>query len=164
MTTGYRRVTAGKPDFAILVTALTLVVIGLIFVYSASFAIALAEFGDVNYFLFRQTAAALMGLCALCICAGTDYHKLRALSPLFMLVAVVSLGAVLFLGNDVYGARRWISLGALPPFPPSEFATLALIIYISAWLASNKRDLRSFAVGFMPFIFAVGLVAALIIL
>ncbi len=164
MSSVYNRVTVGKPDFAILVTTLTLVVVGLIFVYSASFAIALAEFGNVNYFLFRQTAAALMGLCAMFICAGTDYHKLRALSPIFMLVAVLSLAAVLVLGNDIYGARRWISLGALPPFQPSEFAKLALVIYISAWLASNKRDLKSFAVGFMPFIFAVGIVAALIIL
>jgi cell division protein FtsW len=164
MSLSYRTATAGKPDFAILVTTLTLVIVGLIFVYSASFAIALAEYGDVNYFLFRQTAAALMGLCAMFICAGVDYHKLRALSPIFMLIAVLSLTGVLFLGNDVYGARRWISLGALPPFQPSEFAKLALIIYISAWLASNKRDLKSFAVGFMPFIFAIGIVAALIIL
>jgi cell division protein FtsW len=52
----------------------------------------------------------------------------------------------------------------LPPFQPSEFAKLALIIYISAWLASSRRDLTSFAAGFRPFIVAVGVVAALILM
>jgi cell division protein FtsW len=50
------------------------------------------------------------------------------------------------------------------PFQPSEFAKLAMIIYISAWLASYRRDLTSFASGFAPFIFAVGVVAALIMM
>jgi cell division protein FtsW len=158
------RLAAGKPDFTILVTALALVVVGLIFVYSSSFAIGLAQYGDVNYFLFRQSAAAVIGLAAMFFFMSIDYHRLRALSPLFMLVALLSLTAVLFLGNDAYGARRWISVGALPPFQPSEFAKLALIIYISAWLASNRRDLTSFAVGFAPFIVAVGVVAFLILM
>jgi len=158
------RLQPGKPDFAILASALALAVIGLIFVYSSSFAIALGEFGDVNYFFFRQLGALLVGAIAMVIAMNFDYHRLRVLSPILMLAAVLSLTAVLFIGSDAYGARRWIGLGPLPPFQPSEFAKLALIIYISAWLASNRRDLTSFAVGFMPFIVAVGVVAALILM
>jgi cell division protein FtsW len=158
------RLVAGKPDFAILASAIALTVIGLIFVYSSSFAIALSEFGDVNYFLFRQAGAVILGVIAMIICMNFDYHRLRVLSPILMLAAVLSLTAVLFIGSDAYGARRWIGLGPLPPFQPSEFTKLALIIYISAWLASNRRDLKSFALGFMPFITAVGVVAALILM
>ncbi|HEX5139344.1 MAG TPA: FtsW/RodA/SpoVE family cell cycle protein, partial [Dehalococcoidia bacterium] len=158
------RLVAGKPDFAILASAIALTVIGLIFVYSSSFAIALSEFGDVNYFLFRQAGAVILGVIAMIICMNFDYHRLRVLSPILMLAAVLSLTAVLFIGGDAYGARRWIGLGPLPPFQPSEFTKLALIIYISAWLASNRRDLKSFALGFMPFITAVGVVAALILM
>jgi cell division protein FtsW len=143
---------------------LALAVIGLIFVYSSSFAIALGEFGDVNYFFFRQLGAFLICIIAMLVAMNFDYHRLRVLSPILMLGAVLSLTAVLFIGNDAYGARRWIGLGPLPPFQPSEFAKLALIIYISAWLASNRRDLTSFAAGFMPFIVAVGVVAALILM
>jgi len=149
------RLLAGKPDFSILAAALALAIIGLIFVYSSSFAIALGEFGDVNYFFFRQLGALFIGGIAMVIAMNFDYHRLRVMSPLLMLVALLSLTAVLFIGNDAYGARRWIGLGPLPPFQPSEFAKLALIIYISAWLASNRRDLTSFTVGFMPFIVAV---------
>ena len=57
-----------------------------------------------------------------------------------------------------------MGLGPLPPFQPSEFAKLALVVYISAWLASRGRDVQSFALGFSPFIFLVGVVAALILM
>ncbi len=164
MSSQTSRLRAGRPDYAILVTALALVVVGLIFVYSSSFAIALASYGDVNYFLVRQAGAALIGLVAMFVLMRFDYRYLRFASPVLMLAAVLGLTAVLFAGTDAYGARRWIGLGPLPPFQPSEFAKLALIVYISAWLASRGRDVKSFALGFAPFIFLVGVVAALILM
>jgi cell division protein FtsW len=157
------RLQAGYPDYAILATTLALVVIGVIFVYSSSFAIALAHYDNINYFFFRQIFAVALGLGALVFFMSIDYHRLRVFSPIIMLGAVVSLALVLFIGNDAYGARRWIDLGPMP-FQPSEFAKLALIIYISAWLASYRRNLTSFSSGFAPFIFAVGVVAALILM
>jgi cell division protein FtsW len=164
VNSGSFRLRPGRPDYAILVSALALVVIGLIFVYSSSFAIALAAYDNANYFLLRQFGAALLGLIAMFFLMRFDYRKLRMLSPLLMLAAVLSLAAVLVLGSDAYGARRWIALGPLPPFQPSEFAKLALIIYIAAWLASRGRDVQSFALGLAPFILLVGLVAALILM
>ena len=164
MTGTLFRLRAGRPDYAIMVTALVLVIIGLIFVYSASFAIALDAYDNVYYFVVRQTGAALIGLVLMVGLARIDYRFLRLVSPALMLGAILTLTAVLFLGSDAYGARRWIPLGPLPPFQPSEFAKLALVIYISAWLASRGSTLRSFALGFMPFIFLVGVVAALIIM
>jgi cell division protein FtsW len=158
------RLRPGKPDAAIFATAMALVVIGLVFVYSASFAIALASFNDINYFIVRQGVSAVVGLGLLVFFMRTDYHKLRLASPAMMLVAVLSLTAVLFVGNDTYGARRWIGFGSLPPFQPSEYAKLAMVIYISAWLASRGKEVKTFALGFVPFIFMVGVVSALIIL
>ena len=164
MNSGNFRLRPGRPDYAILVTALALVFIGLIFVYSSSFAIALADYDDVNYFLFRQFGAAMIGLIAMFGLMRFDYRKLRLFSPLLMLLAVLSLVAVLAVGTEVNGARRWISLGGLPPFQPSEFAKLAVIIYIAAWLASRGREVKTFALGLAPFILLVGLVSALILM
>ncbi len=136
------RLRPGKPDAAIFATSLALVVIGLVFVYSASFAIALAAFDNINYFIVRQTVSAVVGLALMVFLMRLDYHRLRVVSPVLMLVALLSLAAVLVMGNDSYGARRWISFGSLPPFQPSEFAKLALIIYVSAWLASRGTSSR----------------------
>ena len=47
---------------------------------------------------------------------------------------------------------------------PSEFAKLALIIYVSAWLAKKRDFVSSFALGFIPFVLMVGVVAGLIML
>ncbi len=164
MNRGNIRLKPGRPDYAILVTTLALVVIGLIFVYSSSFAIALAEYDDVNYFLFRQLGASLIGLVAMFGLMRLDYRRLRLFSPLLMLLAVLSLVAVLAIGTEVNGARRWMTFGGLPPFQPSEFAKLAVIIYIAAWLASRGREVKTFALGLAPFILLVGLVAALILM
>jgi cell division protein FtsW len=158
------RLRAGRPDYAILFAALALVVVGLIFVYSSSFAVAIAHYDDVNYFVIRQAAAAVIGLVLMFSLMRFDYRYLRFVSPVFMIAAVLSLTAVLFIGNDAYGARRWIGLGPLPPFQPSEFAKLALIIYIAAWLSSRGREVKSFALGFVPFVCLVGVVAGLILL
>jgi cell division protein FtsW len=95
-----------------------------------------------------------------------DYHWLRAVSPLLMLVAIVTLAAVLVpgLGLERNGAQRWLALGPLPPVQPSEFAKLALIIYVSAWLSGKNTIVRSFSLGFVPFVTMVGIVAGLVLL
>src|ERR1700759_2111264 len=80
---------AGAPDYTIMVTAIALVVIGLIFVYSASFAIALAEFDNPDYFLIRQTLSAVLAVGAMFFMMKFDYQNLRGISPILMLVTVL---------------------------------------------------------------------------
>ena len=157
---------AGQPDSAILTLVTMLVILGLITVYSASFAFSNLQFGSPYYLLVRQAAGAVIGVILLVFLMRTDYHKLRALSPLLMLAALGGLAAVLLpgIGVDQNGAHRWIAAGPLPPVQPSEFAKLALIIYVSAWLSSKSRNVRSFAAGLVPFVVMVGLVAGLVML
>ena len=158
------RLRAGKPDSFILSVVAILVVLGLITVYSASFAIGDLEFGNAYYFVARQAMWAVIGVGLMILLMRTDYRWLRTISPLLMLLALLGLAAVLVPGVGVnrYGATRWIALGPLPPVQPSEFAKLALIIYVSAWLSSRQVNIRSFAAGFVPFVLMVGLVAGLV--
>jgi cell division protein FtsW len=160
------RLRAGQPDYVILALVIALLVLGLITVYSASFALGQLEYNDVTYFVARQTVWAILGLAALLILMRTDYRTLRQVSPYLMAAAMVGLLAVLVpgIGAERNGATRWIALGPLPPVQPSEFAKLALIVYVSAWLTSHKREVKSFAMGFVPFVLLVGLVAGLVML
>jgi cell division protein FtsW len=161
------RLRVGQPDYVILAAVAVLVVLGVLAVYSSSFALGILEYGDATFFVFRQAIFACLGGAALFVLMRTDYRQLRAISPLLMLAAILGLVAVLVpgIGVERNGASRWIALGGpIPPLQPSEFAKLALIIYISAWLAARGKYLKSFWTGFFPFVFLVGIVAGLIML
>jgi len=154
------------PDYALFAVVAVLVVLGLIIVYSSSYALGYAQFGDANFFIKRQALSALIGLLGLVAAMNIDYRRLMRLSPLLMLASVLALGAVLLpgVGVEQNGASRWVAIGPLPPLQPSEFAKLAVLIYMAAWLATKGDVLRDVALGVLPFVGMVGLVAALIVL
>ena len=160
------RFRATQPDYLLLGLVVGLVAVGLLIVYSSSFALGLLAFDDANYFVIRQAIWAVIGLALLLGLMRVDYRWLRSVSPLLMLIAIVALVAVLVPGVGVErgGAQRWIAIGPLPAMQPSEFAKLALIIYVAAWLSGKDTVVRSFALGFAPFVFMVGIVAGLILL
>jgi cell division protein FtsW len=161
------RLRVGSPDYLILLCVGALVVLGILAVYSSSFALGLLEFGDANYFVYRQVFFAIIGGAAMAVLMKWDYRQLRVISPLLMLAAIVGLVMVLVpgIGAERNGATRWIAVGGpIPPLQPSEFAKLALIIYVAAWLAGRGANVKQFWTGFFPFVFLVGFVAGLIML
>jgi cell division protein FtsW len=154
----------GPPDHLLLVATAALLILGLVAVYSTSFAVGYLEFGDTNYFVARQAIFALVGVGVLVLFMQLDYRRLRVLSVPMMLLGLAGLLAVLIpgLGVERNGASRWLELGPVS-VQPSEFAKLAVIIYISAWLASRGNRISNFSLGFIPFVLMVGLVGGLII-
>ncbi len=157
---------AHGPDYALIAVLAVLLAIGLITIYSSSYALGYAQFDDANYFAKRQAVFTAVGAVVMVIAMQIDYRILRHLSPLVMLATLLALAAVLIpgLGVEQNGAQRWIALGPLPPLQPSEFAKLALLIYMAAWLASKGEVVKDFSLGVVPFVGIVGLVAALIML
>ena len=160
------RAPAARPDYVIALVVAVLTGAGLVFVYSASFAVGLNDFGNVNYFIIRQAFGAAIGATAMFVLARLDYRLLGRWSPLILLAALTGLGLVLIPGISVEsnGAHRWIQLGPLPQFQPSEFAKLAMVIYIAAWLAAKGEQVKQFSLGVVPFMLMVGLVGGLIML
>lgn len=153
------------PDYGLFALVAVLVVLGLIAVYSSSYALGYAQYGDPNFFIKRQALAALIGLLGLVAAMNIDYRRLLRLSPLLMLGAVIGLVAALLpgVGVEQNGAARWVAIGPLPPLQPSEFAKLAVLVYMAAWLATQGESLLSMTRGVVPFVTMVGLVAALIV-
>ncbi len=143
---------------------IALLVVGLLSLYSASFAIGEREYGNPNYFIVRQTIFALMGLAAMAFLMRLDYRRLRRLSVLLMAVSIVGLVAVLVPGIGVVrnGSARWLDVGPVE-VQPSELAKLALVLYMSAWLSSRGEHIRDLSLGFLPFVVIVGLVAGLVL-
>ncbi len=138
-------------------------IVGLVAVYSASFVLGLARFGDPQYYIVRQAAWAVVGLALLLAAARTDYDLLRRYALPLMVLTIAGLMAVLVIGVEGGGARRWIGFGEIT-LQPAEFAKLTVTIYLAAWLAAKGDSIRSFESGFVPFVIILGLVAALIML
>jgi cell division protein FtsW len=144
------------------VTVLTIT--GLVAVYSASFVMGLATFGDSNHFIVRQAAWAAIGTVLLLAAARTDYRLYRRFAVPIMIATIGMLLAVLVIGVSGGGAKRWIGAGELT-IQPSEFAKLTVIIYLAAWLSGKGGDtIRSFEHGLVPFVVIIGAVGALIML
>lgn len=141
-----------------------LLIAGMLAVYSSSFAVGYHEFGDTNYYVARQAVFALVGVAAMVFFMRMDYRTLRTLSVPMLGLALLGLIAVLIpgIGNARNGAQRWIEFGPVS-IQPSEFAKLAVIIYISAWLASRGSQISRFTIGFVPFVLIIGIIGGLIV-
>jgi cell division protein FtsW len=120
----------------VLVT-LGLVAFGLVMVYSATSAAALLGDGDPSYYLKRQGAYALLGVVLLIAASRLDFRLLRPLAPLLLVFSVVLCVAVLLVGTQVNGARRWLAFGPAA-FQPSELAKLAVCVWVAAYLARRR--------------------------
>ena len=127
---------------------LGLVAFGLVMVYSATSASAALGNGDPMSFLKRQAVYALVGVIVMTAAARFDYHRLRYLAPPLLLVALALCAAVLVLGPEINGARRWFLLGPAS-FQPSELAKLALCLFAAVYLA-RRRPPRTFGELFKP--------------
>jgi cell division protein FtsW len=144
----------------VLVT-LGLVAFGLVMVYSASSARAMLAAGDPAYYLKRQALYALVGLAALAVLSRVDFRALRFAAAPLLGVSFFLLLAVLALGTEVNGARRWLSTGVID-FQPSELAKLALALWVAAFLARRPAP-PTLSELLRPLGLVVGLAAGLIL-
>jgi cell division protein FtsW len=116
---------------------LALVAFGLVMVYSATSASAALGDGDPMAYLERQAVYALLGVVLLTLAARFDYHRLRYLTPPLVLAALGLCAAVLVLGPEINGARRWFVFGPAS-FQPSELGKLSLCLFAAMYLARRR--------------------------
>ena len=146
-------------DFFLLASVLALTIFGLFMIYDASSYVAFRDFGDKYHYLKDQAFWITLGIIGLVIFSYIDYHKFYNLA-IPILISAIALLIMVFvpgLGVKLLGARRWIDL-RFTLLQPSEFAKLALAIYLSAWFSSKEKG-RLWA-----FLMLLGFVLFLIIL
>lgn len=154
----------GAPDYPLIGLTALLFIVGLEFLYSASFVTGLYYFDDANYYLSRQVMNAAVGLILLFTLAAIDYHVWLKWSPLLLGLAIIGLILVILVGHANYGAQRWLRLPGGLQVQPSEFIKLALVIHIAGWLAGRGDRIRRFSAGLVPFVVMLGVVGALIMM
>jgi cell division protein FtsW len=143
---------AHEPDYIILVTVVALCAIGILMVYSASAIPSYANNQDMFALVAPQVLAGLLGLAAMAFFMRLNYRYLRVVSVPFAIVALAMLAIVLLpqVGVVHNGSSRWLHLGPLPDIHPAEVAKLAVVIYVSHWLATRGMEIRSFTRGAAP--------------
>lgn len=150
-------------DLPFLFLVLTLLIIGLIMLFSASFANALYRHGSSYFFISRQAFFAVLGVAAMIVISYFDYHHLHKFAIPILLIAYASLVLVLFTPR-INGVHRWIDLGPLGQFQPSEIAKFAIILIFSHLISLNFHRMNTFRYGVLPYLLILGATAVLLIL
>lgn len=125
-----------KYDLTLLAALGVLVVFGLVILYSTSSYNGEVKFHDSFYYLKKQVFATLLGILGMFLVADMDYHVWKHGAVLGYLTAVILSVAVLFIGEEYNGSKRWLSLGPFS-FQPSEFAKVAVILFL-AWIVTRN--------------------------
>lgn len=124
-----------RMDYTLLVIVFLLVAVGLVILYSTSAYNGDVKFHDSFYYLKKQVFATILGLVMMFWVAGIDYHVWQQFAAVCYLAAVGLSIAVMLFGKEYNGSKRWLSLGPFS-FQPSEFAKVALIIFLS-WIVTK---------------------------
>ncbi len=150
-------------DLPTLITVLTLMVLSLGVVYSASATWAMEKFGESNRLLNLHALRVLLGLVALFVGMTIDYRKYKKLTKPAVILSIIFLTITLVLGGEVKGATRWLRFGGLS-LQPSEFAKFALLFHLCTLISTKGETIRDFKKGFLPMMVWIGSVACLVLI
>ena len=120
---------------AIIGIMIVLIILGTINVFSSSFILAESEFYTPYFFLKRHIMNVVIGFIIFAICFRIDYHVWRRFIPFILGFSIISLILVLLIGQQVNGAKRWLSIFGFTQFQPAEFCKLVSILIMAAYLS-----------------------------
>ena len=145
-------------------SALILVSIGVVFIYSSSSVYADKQFGSSEYFLIRHLIYLLIGILGMALFSSVDYgiFKRHPYIIITMCIALVLLVFIPGIGVMKNGARRWINLGLLT-FQPSELLKYGFVIYLAYLVTKTQERISSFKNGFLPGLVVLGGVAIILL-
>jgi len=139
-------------DYTLLFAVVILCFYGILVLYSSTRIESMG--GEPFFYVKRQFLWMILGFLFLTIIIFIDYHKLERYSQIVYFMAIVFLVMVIIFGRSTYGgARRWLAIGPFD-FQPSEFAKIALIVFLADFLSKNKPKLDNFFFFLLPFTYA----------
>ena len=148
-------------DMPFLCILLLLLAIGLITMFSASYAYGYYQFGDSYKFIRNQGLFAAIGIVVMLLVSFVDYHVLHKFAWPILLIAWILLVIVLFMPAINY-VHRWIQIPGLGNFQPSEIAKFALILICAHMISVNYKKMRSFVTGILPYLIILGITGLLV--
>lgn len=156
---------AHSSDRSLYVIIGIILLLGLVFLSSASSVMAYAKYGNEYYYLKRQFFGLGLGFVAFLFFSRMNYHIWKKYAFQFLIFSVVLLVLVFIPGLSAEwgNSRSWIKIFGFS-LQPSEIVKLSFLIYLAAWLEVRKKDLRDFHQGIGPFLAVLGVIALLMLL
>ena len=148
-------------DVPLLLITITLLVFGMLMVYSASADFSYEVNGDATAIFKRQLSFLGVGLLAVTVMFIVNYHAWQKLALFAMGATIVALVAVLFTGDVRFGAIRALYNGSVQP---SELAKVVTVLYLTVWLYAKRDKLHDISFGLIPLGMILGFLGGLIYL
>ncbi len=139
-----------KMDVSFFFLVIVLLSIGLVMVFSASYATSLNETGSSLTIVLKQLVFVVLGVVGMIAVSFIDYRLYRKFKWYIYFFAIILMIAALAFPNST-GARRWIWIGPIS-FQPSEAMKFALTVVCSSLVAQNYKKMHELKYGFTPFI------------
>ena len=154
-----------KGDIIIWGVVIALSVFSLIAVYSSTGTLAYKfQGGNTFYYFLKHSLFLLIGFLIIFITHHIPYKYYLRLSQLFLFIAVPLLVLTLFIGVSINQASRWVTLPGLGfTIQTSDFAKLAVIMYVARMLSLKQHMIDDFKGAFLPIVAPVAIVALLIL-
>lgn len=157
-------------DYSLLFLTLFLVCFGLVMIYSTSSYNAQRMHGNPTHYLEKQALFAGIGILIMLFISKIDYRlyfkrikgiKINLVILLYFLCILLQIYVLIF-GEVINGAKRWISLGSLGRFQPSELTKIGVILFTAFIVNLAPRKLDKFT-GFLRVLVLVSPLLGLII-
>ncbi|MDD6572065.1 MAG: putative peptidoglycan glycosyltransferase FtsW [Thermoflexaceae bacterium] len=130
-------------DYSLKFIIYFLLIFGLIILYSTSSYNGRLKTGDPAFYLKRQMLNTIIGIVCMEIVSRIDYRRWKVFALYGYVAAIIMTLLVAFspLGVTLNGARRWLGIGNYS-FQPAEFAKIALIIFLAAFVCELGKNIK----------------------
>ncbi|MBH1941366.1 cell division protein FtsW [Mobilitalea sibirica] len=158
-------------DYSLLFLTLFLVCFGLVMIYSTSSYNAQRVYGNATHYLERQALFGGAGILIMLLVSKIDYRlmitklaviKIKPVTLLYFLCIILQIYVLIF-GDVINGAKRWINMGALGRFQPSELTKIAVIVFTAYIVNLAPRKLDRFR-GFLRVVLFIAPLLGLIVI
>jgi cell division protein FtsW len=154
-----------KGDRVIWIIVIVLSIFSLLAVYSSTGSLAYRyQGGNTAYYFLKQLGFLLAGLGIIFITHLIPYKVYSPISQLLLLISIPLLAVTLLFGTSLNQAARWLAIPGLGiTIQTSDFAKIALIMYVARLLSVKQNDIKDFKTTFLPLIIPIILVCLLIL-
>ncbi|HET7673591.1 MAG TPA: putative lipid II flippase FtsW [Candidatus Saccharimonadales bacterium] len=152
-----------KPDYWLVIVSFTLLLIGIVVVYSISPGLAAAQGVSEHYYVTKQLIALSLGVAGFIFFSSLPLNTIKRFTKSLIWLSLLMIVAVQVFGQEANGAYRWIQVGGFS-FQVAELVKFTLIVWLAGFLVERlaKDEIESSEKTLKPLVILVGLIGILI--